>query len=521
MDILYPALESVFQWQVLVVIVAAALYGIFVGSIPGLTATMAIALMVPITFYLSDVQAIAAIVTTVTCSIFAGDIPATLLRIPGTPASAAYASDAYALTQQGRHTQALCVALMFSVVGGLLGTAVLAGAAPQLARFATSFTSFEYFWLYLLGLSCAVVVSNGGVAKSLFALSIGLLLSTVGLGADFSVPRLTFGYNELITGIGFIPAMIGLFGISEVLRVARQIHWPSDSVSGEAGAKTPQPEQDLPSGQTRAGLIAGVLPLLWLRKWHLVRSSSVGAIVGMLPGAGADIAAWISYALSRRFSKSPERYGHGSIEGLSDATGANNAALGGAWIPALVFGIPGDSVTAIALGVLMMKNITPGPAIFDSTENPEQAVLVGCVVVTFVLANLILLPIGRLAIGAASLLIRVPRATLLPVIVVFCIVGSYSISASYLDVWIMLALGLLGFVLERYRVPLAPIVLGLLLGGPLEHRFIQCITTSSSIGSFFGSSISIVLAIVCASVWLSTFTRRRSLVAAEVRRLES
>lgn len=497
-NVLWAAVESVMQWQVIAVIAAAATYGILVGSIPGLTATMAIALIVPLTFYLDDVQAVAAIVTTVTCSIFAGDIPATLVRIPGTPASAAYAADAYALTRIGKHAQALGVSLVFSVLGGLFGTLVLACAAPQLAQLATRFTSYEYFWLYLLGLTCAVIVSDQSRLKSSLALLIGLLLSTVGLGADFSVPRLTFGFDQLITGISFIPAMIGLFGISEVLRNALVLGRGTDQQ-----LETPPPQSDSPLSILRA-----VIPMAWHRKLHLIRSSILGSVIGMLPGAGADIAAWISYAVSKRFSRQAEDYGKGSTEGLADATGANNAALGGAWIPALVFGIPGDSVTAIAIGVLLMKNITPGPDIFDATENVDQATLVTSIYVTFVIANLMLLPLGLAAIRAGSMLIRIPRRVLLPMIVLFCIVGSYSMSGSYFDVWVMLAMGLFGFVLERYGVPLAPIVLGLILGGQLEHRFLQCITTSTDLTAFFAGPISICLAVACLTLWLLPAMRR-------------
>jgi TctA family transporter len=242
--------------------------------------------------------------------------------------------------------------------------------------------------------------------------------------------------------------------------------------------------------------------MAWRRKLHLVRSSIIGSVIGMLPGAGADIAAWISYAVSKRFSRQPEIYGKGSTEGLGDATGANNAALGGAWIPALVFGIPGDSVTAIAIGVLLMKNITPGPGIFDATENIEQATLVTSIYVTFVIANLMLLPLGLAAIQAGSMLIRIPRRILLPMIVLFCIVGSYSMSGSYFDIWIMLVMGLFGFVLEKYGVPLAPIVLGLILGGQVEHRFLQCITTSTDVTAFFASPISVGLGLTCLALWL-------------------
>ena len=481
-----------FDPQVLMVIVIAAAYGIFVGSIPGLTATMAVALMVPLTFFLSDVQAVAAIVTTVTCTIFAGDIPATLVRIPGTPASAAYASDAYALARRGQFRQALYVSLFFSVAGGLVGTFMLAAAAPQLARVATTFTSYEYFWLYVLGLTCAAIVSDQSQLKGLLALLIGVLLSLVGLGTDYNQPRLTFGFDQLITGINFIPAMIGLFGISEVLRNALYL----TDTQQQLAAGCPEERRD-------SSVISFLVPLMWRRKLHLLRSSLIGALVGMLPGAGGDIAAWISYAVSKRFSPQPEKYGDGAIDGLSDATGANNAALGSAWIPALVFGIPGDSVTAIAIGVLLMKNITPGPKIFDFGADPAQATLVWSIFVTFLLANLVLIPIGLLAIRVGGWLIRVRRSTLLPLIVLFCLVGSFAMNASYFDVAVMLVMGILGFVLERFRIPLGPVVLGIILGSQLEHKFLQCVTKSPSPISFLSSPISISLAAVSVGIWLA------------------
>ncbi len=503
-EALLSALESISQPQVLVVIVLAAGYGIFVGSIPGLTATMAVALMVPLTFFLSDVQALAAIVTTVTCSIFAGDIPAALVRIPGTPASAAYASDAYALTQKGYPGRSLGISLVFSVLGGLFGTVVLAMAAPQLAKLAAEFTSYEYFWLYLLGLTCAAIVSDDSRLKGALALLLGLLLSTVGLGTDYSEPRLTFGFDQLITGVNFIPAMIGLFGISEVLRNALTLNL-GQATDDSAQAQTEGNRQQ----NSIFSVFTHVVPMAGRRVLHLMRSSVIGSFIGMLPGAGADIAAWISYAVSKRFSRAPAEYGHGTEEGLADATGANNAALGSAWIPALVFGIPGDSVTAIAIGVLLMKNIRPGPDIFDATENFEQAALVYSIYVTFVLANLILIPLGMIAIRTGSMLVHIPRNIMLPAIVVFCIVGSFSLNASYFDVTVMLAMGVLGFTLERFRVPLGPVVLGIILGGELEHKFLQCLAKSTSPSAFMSSWICQLLAVACLLLWFTPAIIRR------------
>lgn len=484
--------------QVLLIIVTAAVYGIFMGAVPGLTATMAVALLVPVTFFLDPISALAAVVTVEACAIFAGDIPNALLRIPGTPASAAYADDAYTLTRSGRSAEVLGISLTFSVAGGVVGTVILALFAPQLASITTWFTVAEYFWLYLLGLSCAVIVSRGSMLKAAFALIIGLLLSTVGLSAVHTQARFTFGQAELFQGINFIPAMIGLFGVSEVFRNIVGYDAAPQSAGNQAGATISRS-----AGRWLANSVHSVfgasLPFLWIRKWHAIRSAVIGSLIGMLPGAGADIAAWVSLAVSKRFSRKPEEYGTGSMEGISDASSANNSALAGAWVPALVFGIPGDSVTAIVMGVLLMKNIKPGPEIFE-----KQAVLVYSIFLIFFLANFVLIGVGFLAIKAGGYVVRIPRRILLPVILLFCVIGSYAINGSYFDIGVMLVMGGFGFALERRQIPLGPVVLGIILGGPLEERFIQTLSSSASAWeAFFSRPMAAALGITAILVWLA------------------
>ncbi len=486
--------------HVLLIIIGAAAYGVFMGAVPGLTATMAVALIVPVTFFMDPISALAAVVTLEACAIFAGDIPNTLLRIPGTPSSAAYADDAYTLTRAGRSQEALGICLTFSVAGGFFGTLILMFFAPQLANVATWFTVAEYFWLYLLGLSCAVIVSRGSMLKAGLALILGLLFSTVGLSAVHTQARFTFGQAELFQGINFIPAMIGLFGVSEVFR---------NILNYDASATTPENSQASTGTQSRSwgqwlgesfgSVFSLAVPFLWRRKWHALRSGTIGSLVGMLPGAGADIGAWVSIAASKRFSKAPDEYGKGSTEGIGDATSANSASLAGAWVPALVFGIPGDSVTAIVIGVLLMKNIKPGPEIFE-----KQAALVYSIFLIFFLANLVLIPIGFLAIKAGGYVVRIPRKTLLPIILLFCVIGSYAINGSYFDVGVMLVMGVLGFVLERREIPLGPVVLGIILGGPLEERFIQTLSNSANPWeAFFSRPMAAGLGCVALLVWLT------------------
>ena len=487
------AFQTVLDPDVLLIVVLAAIYGVFIGSIPGLTATMAVALFVPITFHLEPIHAIAAVVTLVACAIFAGDIPNTLLRIPGTPASAAYTDDVHDLAKQGLQDRALGVCLVSSVAGGLLGSLVLMFFAQSLARVATLFGTVEYFWLYLLGLGSAVVATRGSTLRGALGLILGFALSTIGLSTAHGSARFTFGIAELYRGINFIPAMIGLFGLSEVLRNLlvidrRQDAQAPDVASHGAGWSL---RRSVESVFGSAG------PRLWRRKGPTLRSAGIGATVGMLPGAGADIAAWVSLGVSRRLSKSGQTE---PLDHVADATSANNSALAGAWVPALVFGIPGDSVTALVIGILMMKDVTPGPDIFQR----EDGALVYSIYFLFLLANLVLLPVGFLAIKAGGALVRVPHRILLPIIILFCVVGSYAVNNSYFDVGVMLAMGLLGFVLDQWRIPLGPVVLGIVLGGPLEERFIGTLNTSDgSLLAFFERPQSLVLGLLSLALWLS------------------
>lgn len=481
------------------VIFLSAIYGLFLGAVPGLTATMAVALFVPITYWMDPIPALAGIATMAACAIFAGDIPTTLLRIPGTPASAAYVDDAYAYTRKGQSEKPLGMALSGSVMGGLFGAIILILLGGQLAKIATMFSVAEYFWLYLLGLSSAVVVSRGPVLKGLLGLLIGLLLATVGLSAVHTEARFTFGMPQLYQGVSFIPAMIGLFGLSEVLRNAIDLRKDSSATVPAEKEDISQEENFFKRKFINPVVLVFQAPFARIarRKRAFVRSGLIGSLIGMLPGAGADMGSWVSLAASKKSSKEPEQYGKGSLDGISDATTANSSALAGTWIPALVFGIPGDSITAIVIGVLLMKNLNPGPEIFIN-----QPVLVYSIYIAFILANVALLVVGYFAIKAGRFVIKVPQQILLPLILLFCIIGSYAIQGNYFDVGIMLFMGLLGYALERQAIPLGPVVLGIILGGPLEERFIQTITGSDGIIlPFFNRPIAAALGILFLVLW--------------------
>lgn len=476
--------------EVIGLMALASVYGLFVGAIPGLTATMAMALLVPFTYFMDPITTLATVICMSAMAIFAGDIPAALVRMPGTPSSAAYTDDAFALTQQGQGARALGLSVVGSALGGLLGALALMLAAPLLARLATRFTSFEYFWLAVLGLTTTVTVSQGSISKGLLSLLIGLFLSTVGIDITLGIPRFTFGSTELLNGISFIPAMVGLFGVSEVIRAGLDVK----------GSGVPQ---------VRFGFVEMLresLRTLRMRLGAMLRSSVIGTLIGALPGTGADIAAWISYGVGRSASRHPERFGKGSEEGIVCGASANNAAIAGTWIPALVFGIPGDSITAILLGVMMMKGLRPGPTIFE-----RQGDLVYAIYLVFFLANLLLVPVGYLAVRSGLLMLKVPRRILMPSILLFCVVGSYAISNSLFDVGVMLAMGVLGYVLQRNDVPAAPIVLGLILGPMVEQNFMMSvIKTQGALSMFFTRPISAVLALMVLTSLAYPLLRRRA-----------
>lgn len=481
MDAYIQGLGLVLDPYVLLVMLLAGGFGLFMGAVPGLSATMATALLVPVTFFMEPVPAVAAIVSATAAAIFAGDVPGVLLRIPGTPASAAYTDEAYRMTQKGEAELALGVCLVTSVIGGLFGAVVLMLAAPLLAEFALGFSSFEYFWLALLGLTSAAFVASDRPLRGLVSLLLGLLLAGVGMDPISGFARFTFGSVDLMAGVNLIPAMVGMFAVTEVLRgVTRGFEADGAPTKGVGN------------------VFKGLGRVLARYKLNLLRGNVLGTIIGALPGAGADIAAWISYALARRFSKEPEKFGTGHVEGLVDAGASNNSALAGAWIPAMVFGIPGDSITAIVIGVLYMKGMNPGPTVFL-----EQPQFVYAVFLAFFVANLMMLPLGWAAIKAAKPILAVPRDLLMPVILLFCVVGSFAINNAVFDVGVMLAVGLVAWLMEENGFPVAPIILGLVLGPLVEQNFLtSMIKADGELIAFFERPVAAVLGVLTLAVWL-------------------
>ena len=481
METYLDAFRLVLAPDVLIAIAVSSVYGLMVGSLPGLSATMAVALLVPVTFYLSPIAAVGAIVSASAMAIFSGDIPGALLRIPGTPASAAYTDESYAMTRKGEAELALGAGVWFSAIGGIAGTISLMALAPPLADMALQFSTFEYFWLAFLGLMCATLVARSSPVKAIASMLLGLLIACVGMENPGGVPRFTFGLTDLLGGIEVIPALVGVFAVSEVMRAMA----------------SPEPP---PMPQRKFGPIMKGQFDLTRKYWRqMTRGNIVGIIIGVLPGAGADMAAWVSYAMSKRFSKEKEKFGTGHVEGLVEAGASNNASLASGWVPALLFGVPGDTITAIAIGVLYMKGLNPGPTLFT-----EKASSMYAIYIIFIIANIIMIPLGIMMIRLASYVLRAPRSGIMPIIMLCCAVGSFATGNSLFAVLTVAAIGGRGDLVGAHRVPVAPQVLGIGMGTMVEQSFVtSLIKSDGSLLPFFERPVSAVLAAMAigALIW--------------------
>ncbi len=476
-------LASIARIEVLAPWILGMVLGVFVGAMPGMTATMATAILVPITYYLSPMGGLAMILGCACVAIFAGDIPATYLRVPGTPSSGVAVLDGYQLTRQGKASLALNLDLICSPLGGLVGFILLIAGATALAAVALRFSFYEFLWIAVFGLATCVIISRGTMVKGGIAVALGLFVSSIGVDIVGGYPRFTFGNVHLLSGVSFIPAMIGLFGIPVVLR---KIMTPRDL--------------DIPSvDEKKRFSIADVVPTVIKNRVLIIRSSLIGTFIGSLPGAGADIAAWVAYGMAKRSSKTPEKFGTGIVEGVIAPTSANNAGIAGAWIPALALGIPGDSITAIILGAAMIYGLRPGPLMFAGASGE----LVRGIFAIGLMTQIMLIPVGFLAIRVFSRVFRLPNSIIMPMILLFCIVGSYALNFSMFDVGLMFAFGLLGFYMERNKIPLPPLVLAIILGPLIERNLrLGLMQTGGSLVPFFTRPISIIV-IVAIILFLS------------------
>lgn len=450
--------------------------GIYIGAIPGLSATMAVSLLVSFT-YGWDTETSLAIMVGIYCGVvYGGSRSAILLNIPGAPAAVATALDGYPLAKKGLAGKAIGVTTISSVIGGIIGVILLAVLAPLISKIALKFSPRDYLLLAFMGLMMIGSLGGKSIAKGLIAAVIGVALGMVGLDAMTAHSRFTFGNVYLMSGINYIVAMIGLFGISEVLVQVLDKDMP---IIKQKLDKIVPDFKD----------VAKHLPLT-------IRSSVVGTIIGALPGAGGDLAALIAYDQAKRTVKKPEvPFGEGAMEGLIAPEAANNANIGGAFIPMLTLGIPGDSVTAILIGALTIHGLQPGPTLMTTTPD-----LFYYIVGALVLANIFLLVFGLTGVKVFTKLVEIPKAILMPAIVILSVIGVYAINNSLYDIFWMVGFGIFGYFMKRYDYPVAPTVLGLILASLIEKNFRRAIILDGSIpgliGHCFTSPISLILILI-------------------------
>ncbi|MDA0857066.1 MAG: tripartite tricarboxylate transporter permease [Proteobacteria bacterium] len=449
MEAIFSGLWALADPMLLLLIVLATLGGILVGALPGLNATNGVALLLPFTITMEPIAAIAVLTTIYCAATFAGAITAILINTPGTSASATTCLDGYPLAQRGEAGRALGMAAVSSTIGGIISVLCLMAAAPLLAGAAYKFAPPEYFALTVFGLSMLASIGEESSIKSIMSGAFGVLLATVGIDLLTTVERFTFGMNELTEGIGFVPVMIGVFGIAELLTQAGQLGIVRERITLRA--------IQLPSKAD------------YQKTWKaILRSSGIGTFIGILPAEGATIASMIGYNEAKRWSKTPEEFGKGSIEGIAGSEAANNSATGGAMVPTLALGIPGSPTAAVILAGLMVHGLRPGPTMFT-----EQSTFVFAIFWSMLLVNVLFFFVGLYGARIFARATLIPLTILWPMVFLFSMVGAYALDQSMIDVWIALIFGVIGYLMKRYGFSVVSLAIGLILGGMLEKRLGQ------------------------------------------------
>ena len=457
-------------------IVLGTVLGIFVGALPGISGSTTIALMLPMTIAMGPIPAICFLGAIYCAANFGGSITAILVNAPGDPSASATALEGYKMAQKGEAGLALGMSAVSSAIGGIVSIVVLVVAAPLLARTAYSFGPPEYFALALFGLSMCAAVGGDSAIKNLIAAALGLLIATVGMDLTTGVERYAFGVMELADGIGFVPVLIGLFALGEMLDQATR-RFGNATIAFEDAARVPGWAEMKKCNRS-----------IWI-------GSAVGTIIGVLPALGATAAALIGYNETRRWSKHKEEFGKGSIEGVAGPEAANNAAVGGNMVPTLALGIPGSATAAIIMAALIVQGVRPGPHLFN-----EQPTLLYAVFFSMLAANLLFLGMGLYMARFFARISLIPAAFLWPAVFVLCVIGAYGPNQSMGDVYVMLAAGVVGFLFRRAGFSPAPLIMGLVLGGMVEETLKQSlIIFGDDLSGFLGRPIALVLFAVTAS----------------------
>ena len=462
--------------QLLMLTALGTFAGIYIGAIPGLSVTMAVSILVSFTFSWEVNSALALIVGIFIGGVYGGSRSAILLNIPGAPSSVATGFDGYPLAKLGEAGRAIGLSTVMSVIGGLAGTLVLASAAPVIGEMALKFAPRDYFLIAALGLLLVGSLSEGSLAKGVFAAALGTVIGLVGMDPVTAQGRFTLDQVELMGGIHYVVVMIGLFGVAEAFY---QLH------SLDVPAVRQQVDKIIPS-------VAMVLKFLPLS----LRTAVIGVLVGALPGVGGDIAALMAYDHAKRTVKKPSRpFGQGAYEGLVAPETANSAAVGGAYVPMLTLGIPGDAVTAVIIGALVIHGLNPGPMLM--VESPH---IFWFTVGNLALANIFLLVFGLMGIKLFAKLVELPKAMLIPLILVLCVVGTYSINSSMTEVYWMLGFGLIGYFLKAFGFQMGPVILGVILGPMMDNSWRQAMASvgdnpAELLGELVSNPVSLILSL--------------------------
>ncbi len=433
----------------ILLVFCGVLVGVMVGALPGLSSPMAVALLLPFTVGLEPIPAIAMLASLYCAGTFGGSITAILINAPGAPPAVATAFDGYPMAKRGEAGRALGLAAVSSVAGGVFSLLVFLVATPLLAKIALSFQPPEYFALAVFALSMLASISGKSSIRNLIAGAAGVLIGTIGIHLTTGVERFTFGFSELTDGIHFVPVLIGLFAMGELLSQSQALDVVVERISSLV-IRLP--------GRDDLNKVKGTI----------LRSSLIGTFIGILPAEGSTVAAIMGYNEAKRFSKHKEEFGHGAVEGIAGPEAANNAAAGGAMVPTLALGIPGSGTTAIILAALIMHGFRPGPYLMNQTPHFIYAIFGA-----MLMANFMFLAIGLAGAKVFSRITLIPRTLLWPSVFVFSMIGAYSFSSSLFDVWVMLVSGILGFVMLRHGFGPAPFVMGLILGGLVEEKLSQ------------------------------------------------
>lgn len=482
-DYLAIGLTNVLTFTNLLAIIVGTALGLFVGAMPGLSATMAIAILLPLTFSMPPATGLSMLASLYMGAMYGGSIAAILINTPGTPAAAATVLDGYPMAQQGRAGKALGISLFASLIGGLLSSIALLTIAPILGGVALQFGPVELFAVAVLGITIIGSLSQGSAIKGLLSGVVGLLLAMIGMDPITGSARFTFGILNLYSGVSFTVALIGLFSIPQAIRLIEKDEKAKAVINSFKDRMLPTLAEIKQVGVT------------------VIRSSFIGIFTGIIPGTGGDTACWFGYNEAKRFSKNRDNFGKGDIEGVAASEAANNAVVGGALIPTLTLGIPGSSATAIIMGALMVHGIMPGPTLMT-----EYADVTYTLIWALLISNFAMFLEGLLFTKAAIHVTRVPNKVLAPIIIILCVIGAFAINNSFFDVYMMLIFGLLGYFMDKIGMPTAPMVVGLILGQMLNVSLHQSLMISG--GSwmiFFSNPISTVLLLIAAiSVFQAT-----------------